>query len=211
MPVQIGQAEPGFDDPVGLMAACHRRIERFLLVLVDLTTRRSGHGLNQQERAAMETALRYFLDAAPHHTADEEDGLFPALEKDRGDEDGIISELELDHRRAEGLHRTVDRLGRLWLTAGSLDETKVVRLQAALSELSALYLEHIRVEEQHVFPSARTLLSREALAEIGRGMAARRGLSYIPAIVTAIAGSSCSTPIQRSGFIEVLQQQEKKD
>jgi hypothetical protein len=24
----------------------------------------------------METALRYFLDAAPHHTADEEDGLF---------------------------------------------------------------------------------------------------------------------------------------
>jgi hemerythrin-like domain-containing protein len=208
--VQIGQAEPGFDDPVGLMAACHRRIERFLVVLVDLTVRRHGSELNELERAAMETALRYFRDAAPHHTADEEDGLFPALAKDRGEDEEAISELERDHRRAERLHRTVDRLGHLWLTAGNLAESRVIRLQAALGELSALYQEHIRIEEQRIFPSARTLLSQEVLEKIGREMAARRGLSYIPAMVTAIAGMSRSTPIQPSGVVEVLQQQEKE-
>ncbi len=159
----------------------------------------------------METALRYFRDAAPRHTADEEDGLFPALEKDRVDAEGMISELERDHRRAEGLHKTVDSLGQLWLTAGNLAESKVIRLKAALGELSALYQEHIRVEEEHIFPGARTFLSREALEAIGRGMAARRGLSYIPTVVRAIAGSSCSRPIQPSGLVEVLQQQEKED
>ena len=215
MPVQIGQAEPGFDDPVALMAGCHRRIERFLVVLVDLTSRRRGHGLNEPERAALETALRYFRDAAPHHTADEEDGLFPALGKDLGLDQNVISELERDHRRAEELHPTVDRLGQMWLTGGNLAEGQVITLQFVLGELSALYREHIRVEEQSIFPSARTLLSREALEEIGRGMAARRGLSYIPSyiptVVTTIAGGGCDSFIQPSGFVEVLQQQEKKD
>jgi hypothetical protein len=75
----------------------------------------------------METALRYCRDAAPHHTADEEDGLSPALEKDRGDDEVMISELERDHRRAEGLHRAVERFGQLWLTAGNLAEGKVIR------------------------------------------------------------------------------------
>jgi hemerythrin-like domain-containing protein len=159
----------------------------------------------------METALRYFRHAAPHHTADEEDGLFPALAKDHGGDDELISELERDHRRAERLHGTVDRLGHLWLAAGNLAERRVVHLQAALAELSALYQEHIRIEEQRIFPSARALLSREALEEIGRGMASRRGLSYTPAMVTAIAGMSRSTPIETPGFVEVLQQQEKED
>ena len=211
MPVQIGQSEPGFDDPVGLMAACHRRIERFLAVLVDLTIRRGGNGLNRQEKAAMETALRYFRHAAPHHTADEEDGLFLALEKDRADDDGMISELERDHRRIEGLHKTIDGLGVLWLTAGNLAESKVIRLQAVVGELSALYQDHIRVEEQHIFPRARTSLSREALEVIGRGMAVRRGLSYIPTVVVAAAGSSCSSPIRPAGLVDVLQQQDKED
>jgi hemerythrin-like domain-containing protein len=187
MSVQIGQTEPGFDDPVGLLVACHRRIERFLAVLVDLAMRGRGHTLNNSERDAMETALRYFRDAAPHHTADEERGLFPALGKLRTGGERIISELEGDHRKAEELHWTVDRVGLLWITHGTLAERGVLQLQAAVGELSALYLEHIGVEEEHIFPTARTVLSRLVLEDIGRGMAARRGIPYIPAIVTAIA------------------------
>ena len=165
------------------MVACHRRIERFLAVLVDLAMRRRGHTLSGPERDAMEPALRYFRDAAPHHTADEERGLFPALGIARTGGERVVSALERDHRRAEGLHWTVDRLGLLWITDGTLAERKVIQLQAALGELSALYREHIGVEEEHIFPTARTVLSRKVLENIGRGMAARRGIAYIPATV----------------------------
>jgi hemerythrin-like domain-containing protein len=187
MPVYIGQPEPGFEDPVGLMIACHRRIERFLAVLVDLAMRVHGNALTDGESGAIETALRYFRDAAPHHTADEESGLFPNLEQAYGGSVSYLSDLERDHRRAERLHSTVDRLGLIWLKHGTLDDSNVKKVQSALAELSALYREHIRIEEEHVFPFARRALSRQVLERIGRDMASRRGVAYIPPTVRTIA------------------------
>jgi hypothetical protein len=35
--------------------------------------------LTEETRAALETALRYFREAAPKHTADEEESRFPRL------------------------------------------------------------------------------------------------------------------------------------
>ena len=188
MPVHIGNSEPGFEDPIGLMVACHRRIERFLAVLVDLAMRVHGSTLTETEIDALETALRYFHDAAPHHTADEERGLFPNLKR-TGDRAVAcyLTGLERDHRRAERLHSTADRLGLLWLTHGTLDESDVIHLQGALADLSALYREHIGIEEGYVFPSARSALSRDVLEKIGRDMASRRGVPYIPPVVHAIA------------------------
>jgi len=182
MPVHIGHAEPGFDDPLGLMIACHRRIERFLAVLVELAIRRNGYALTDSESTAMEAALRYFRDAAPHHTADEEHGLFPAL-KQAGRGAYELPGLERDHRQAERLHVTVDALGLTWLRRGTLDESEARELQTALGDLSALYREHIETEEQQVFPRAQRALSRESLDRIGREMAFRRGVSYIPQTV----------------------------
>jgi hemerythrin-like domain-containing protein len=183
MPVNIGQAEPGFEDPLGLMVACHRRIERFLAVLVDLAVRRDGSTLIGSESNAMGVALRYFRDAAPHHTADEEQGLFPALEQVDGRAACDLADLERDHRRAERLHTMVDELGLAWLRHGRLEEPEVRELQTALGELSALYREHIGAEEERVFPRAQQTLSRETLERIGRGMASRRGVAYIPSTV----------------------------
>ena len=188
MPVHIGISEPGFEDPVGLMVACHRRIERFLAVLVDLAMRVRGRALTETESGALETALKYFRDAAPHHTADEERGLFPSLKQSHDTAAAhYMTDLERDHRRAEYLHSTADRLGLIWLSNGTLGESDVAELQAALADLSALYREHIWVEEQHVFPSARIALSLDVLEKIGRDMASRRGVPYIPPVVRAIA------------------------
>ena len=188
MPVNIGNSEPGFDDPLRLMIACHRRIERFLAVLVDLAMRVHGSTLNVTESDALETGLRYFRDAAPHHTADEERGLFPSLERIRDRAAAwYLSDLKRDHRRAENRHSTADRLGLMWLTHGTLGESDVGQLQASLADLSALYREHIRIEEDHVFPFARTALSRDVLEKIGQDMASRRGVPYIPTVVRVIA------------------------
>lgn len=179
MPVQIGQAEPGFEDPVGLMTACHRRIERFLAALCRVTVDCKGGALEGAHRSAFETSLRYFRDAAPHHTEDEEQGLFPAVQSLAPGESPGIPGLEHDHRRAEELHAEVDRIGLEWLREGTLTEPQVRSITAALDELTSIYAAHIRVEEEQVFPLARRVLPNRVLEVIGREMAARRGIEYI--------------------------------
>ena len=43
MPIQIGQrADHGFDEPLGLLSDCHRRIEHFLRVLSTISADAAG-------------------------------------------------------------------------------------------------------------------------------------------------------------------------
>ena len=77
MRITIGaKQESGFDDPIGLLGDCHRRIEQFLSILVAVADQARGGRLNHDQRIALETGLRYFREAAPKHTADEEESLF---------------------------------------------------------------------------------------------------------------------------------------
>ena len=77
MPVVIGAAQNGFTNPIGLLSDCHRRIDRFLKTLEAV----ADHGgvLDAPCRKALQTALEYFRSAAPRHTADEEEDLFPCF------------------------------------------------------------------------------------------------------------------------------------
>ena len=82
MPIVIGaKPESGFRDPIGLLTDCHRRVEMFLSVLVKVGVQTQDGSLTSQQRTALETALRYFRDSAPKHTADEEESLFPRLRR----------------------------------------------------------------------------------------------------------------------------------
>ena len=186
MAITIGNPEPGFNDPIGLLTACHRRIERFLGALHRLARDRKGGELTALETEAMETALKYFRTAAPHHTADEERGLFPALEEAVGSTPEV-ERLEGDHRRADKAHAKVDRLGLLWLREGRLNAEQAAAMLSALEELAELYRDHIRVEEEIVFPKASESLSRDALTAMGRDMASRRGAVYIPDATVSIS------------------------
>jgi len=76
MPIIIGsKRESDLTDPIGMLGDCHRRIEMFLDVLVSVAEQAHGDRLTEDQRGALETALRYFREAAPNHTADEEESL----------------------------------------------------------------------------------------------------------------------------------------
>ena len=181
MPIQIGaKRESSFSDPIGLLGDCHRRVERFLAVLVHVAAQAHGEPLTAEQRAAWETALRYFREAAPKHTADEEESLFPRLRTmDRADVRALLARvdgLEQVHVRAGAGHAEVDRLGLAWLANERLSQDEASRLIAVLAELAELYRAHIAIEDTEVFPLAAEVLSALDRKAIGGEMAVRRGL-----------------------------------
>jgi hemerythrin-like domain-containing protein len=183
--LRIGkQPEHGFDEPLGLLSDCHRRIEHFLHVLVALVGQAQGGALNAAERSQLEGALTYFTIAAPKHTTDEEESLFPRLEASGGAAAmsalELVRRLERDHAEAGAHHASVDGLGRKWLADDRLSEAEVRQLQQHLGRLQNLYGPHIAAEDGEVFPAAAHTLSAEEIRAIGREMAARRGVPWPP-------------------------------
>ena len=186
MPIQIGQRpDHGFDEPLGLLSDCHRRIEHFLYVLATVAEDAHGGELNPPYRRALESAMTYFAEAAPRHTADEEVSLFPRL-RDNADATlaaalAALDALERDHDQANAHHTAVDALARQWLATGRLSETDATTLLEHLTSLQALYRRHIAIEDREVFPAAARALDRAQISQIGNEMAARRN-ARVPAI-----------------------------
>jgi hemerythrin-like domain-containing protein len=181
MPITIGaKKESSFTDPIGMLSDCHRRIERFLSVLKKIASERNGAPLTEEEQAAMTASLKYFREAAPKHTADEEESLFPRMRASGGEGVQAIFEqidaLERDHKTAEKAHAEVDALGEAWLSSGILSPAEAWRMAALLTQLAAMYKRHIALEDSEVFPAAARSLSPSDRQAIGSEMAARRGL-----------------------------------
>ncbi len=179
MPIQIGQrTDHGFDEPLGLLSDCHRRIEHFLNVLITVTREAAGGDLIPSYRSALEGALKYFTVAAPRHTEDEEVSLFPRLRENTGPALAgaldALDTLERDHDVADTDHAAVDVLVRRWLTDGHLPESETDELRDRLARLQALYRRHIAIEDQEIFPAAARALGDEQIRQIGSEMAGRR-------------------------------------
>jgi hemerythrin-like domain-containing protein len=182
VPVQIGAKAHPFSDPTGLLSDCHRRIEMLLGALEGVASV-IDRPLTEETRAALESALRYFREAAPKHTADEEESLFPRMRQKRDPnlEAAIrkLEPLEHDHVLAGSLHAEMEELGQRYLAAGSLEPTGVDAFRKAIVSLVSLYKQHISIEDDLVFPLAERLLCDADKAAIANEMAARRKLTSL--------------------------------
>lgn len=139
-----------------------------------------GGPMNEQQRDEWVRALDYFRNAAPRHTADEEESLFPRLRQIDLPQirEALVKmqQLESDHVQAAEWHDQVERLGRHWLANGELTREETMFIGDALARLSELYETHIALEDQSVFPLAAAVLSASERAGMGIEMAERRGL-----------------------------------
>lgn len=184
MPVKLGaKPDHGFDQPLELLSDCHRRIETFLGMMIQVLERahQGSRALDAQERDALEAALRYFDVAAPRHTQDEEQSLFPRMRASDNPQAHAalarVEALEADHRRADAMHAAAKEVCRRWLDAGPLNESDRQRLASLLHDLRQMYAGHILLEDRELFPLASRVLNAQQLSEIGQEMAHRRGLS----------------------------------
>jgi hemerythrin-like domain-containing protein len=181
MPITIGaKPSPDFSNPIELLVDCHRRIERFLAVLLKVAADAKGGPMTRQQSREWEQALDYFRNAAPRHTADEEESLFPRLRRlcqpEVGHALAEMRELEADHEQANEWHALVDHLGGKWLSDTLLAISDFERLNQTLFNLSELYSRHIALEDNSLFPVSAAALASTETAEIGNEMAHRRGL-----------------------------------
>jgi hemerythrin-like domain-containing protein len=176
MAVQIGaKADAGFDDPIGMLQDCHRRIERFAGLLGQVARQADGRALGAEECEAVEAALRYFRESGPRHNADEEESLFPRMRQGGAAEVlRDVERLEDEHRQSEALHKEAAELFDRWMADGALAAVDRGRLHAVIARLELIYREHIRIEEQVVFPRAAQMLDPKTVAAIGAEFRRRR-------------------------------------
>jgi hemerythrin-like domain-containing protein len=174
--------EHTFAEPLGLLSDCHRRIEMFLGRLILAADRFNGESLPENARQAIEASLRYFREAAPLHTADEEESLFPLLRAcgDAGLTDLLagLHDLEAEHQLMTDGHATVERLVQRWLDQDALAGAELSELKAVLQDLQQRYQAHIAFEDGQVFPQAAAVLSADQCEQVGRAMAARRNVPF---------------------------------
>jgi hemerythrin-like domain-containing protein len=181
MPVLIGKTiESDYTNPLGLLSDCHRRIERFLNLLFTVVSQATEAKLRTEERQALATALRYFREAAPKHTRDEEESLFPRLRASQNPQAqaafSMLDTLHEDHETADISHQQVEVLCLQWLSDDYLQEESRNRLSQLLTGLKSIYERHIAVEDTQIFPLARKILNASQLQSIASEMASRRGI-----------------------------------
>jgi hemerythrin-like domain-containing protein len=176
MGIQIGaKPDAGFDDPIGMLHDCHRRIEHFLNIVCIVVNRAGNRALTEEEAAAIHAALHYFRTGGPRHNADEEQSLFPRMRAaGAADQIAKIGGLEHDHRDAEEMHAQVDALYSAWITSGALTPAQHRELAEVTARLQQLYQQHIELEEKVVFPSAAKMLNQEAISSMGQEFRDRR-------------------------------------
>jgi hemerythrin-like domain-containing protein len=188
MPVQIGSNVHNFSNPTGLLSDCHRRIEMFLGSL-DAVAKTADQPLTEETGRALAVALRYFREAAPKHTADEEKSVFPRLRRLRNPEAQAalaqLEQLEKDHHWAKALHAEVDRLGQEYLSKSRLSLVEAEQFRGAVGQLASMYLQHISIEDHTIFPLADRLLSQTDRSSIAREMESRRNIGSRAQISTA--------------------------
>ncbi|HMS05485.1 MAG TPA: hemerythrin domain-containing protein [Burkholderiaceae bacterium] len=166
----------GFDEPFEMLAACHERVERMLGLLARLIEHVQAQPRDDSAVQAARDVMRYFDLAAPHHHEDEERHVFPALlaHADARIVAGV-RRLQEDHRQM-----SLDwREARASLLA--LAEARIERFSAQdlerLARFSARYADHIRLEEEQIYPAARAGLTPAELLAAGQEMAKRRGVT----------------------------------
>lgn len=151
--------------------SCHREVLGALRGLVTLLDHLDDQGVDSTARQMAAEAVRFFSETARAHHADEERVVFPGLLRS---DDAVlvqhVQRLQQDHGWLEedwlNLSPQLDAVskGYSWY---DIDE-----LRHAVDVFTALYQDHIDLEESLIYPEARRLLAQRPDAGQGRARAA---------------------------------------
>jgi hemerythrin-like domain-containing protein len=171
----VFDAAVGFDDPLEILLACHRRIEKQLDTLKRLRAQVDAGGVDAEASGAAQAVLRYFAHSAGRHHDDEEKDLFPLLEH-RITDHGEKARFHAFRGAIEGDHRRIERLwAKLRKPLEAIAEGLPRTLPAAdVHEFVSAYARHILAEEAALQEFFDRWLDERDRVTLGRAMSARR-------------------------------------
>lgn len=164
---------PTFDTPLDMLHACHERIMDQCATLQKLMSHLLMHGCDIQAQQAAQAIMRYFDTAGKFHHQDEELDLFPMLRASSNDEAIKLAD------RLQDEHLYLDEV---WMNLrASLQEIANGKLAALdrtlVGDFSLAYGRHIMLENTKLLPLAARVLNEQQLQNMGKAMAARRGVT----------------------------------
>lgn len=161
---------------MGTLLSCHQKIRHFTEV-----SRTLGEGPKHppaEVAAAAASVIRYFTEALPKHSDDEDLSIAPRLlaKALSSEERAAVEAMRAEHPR---IHAALHDLMPHWTIVRQTPEA-LAREAPAIAEgtarLTMLWDAHLSREEALVFPAMERLLSAEELAEIHAEMRARRAV-----------------------------------
>jgi iron-sulfur cluster repair protein YtfE (RIC family) len=175
------------EDVLDMLFDCHDRIRAFVRLASRLPDA-AGATIGDIAGAA-ESLRRYFTVAMPLHVADEDLSIRPRLHEVSLPQEVRDALAAMSEQHAE-IEQMLAALVPMW---GSLSRrpARLAFVAASLRErtaaLGAALEEHLRVEEETVFPAMRRYLSNESEEVIFREMRARR--SHQPQLEAALVAA----------------------
>ena len=163
---------PSFDDPIGLLRACHDRMLDHCELLEKLVTHISEHGIDTQAKQVITNIQRYFTTSAVYHHQDEEENLFPLLNRQSLKLTDLIFRLNKEHRELNDLW---DLINRDLNVLSSLTDNST--FSNHVEKFCSHYRKHITLENEDLLPMAQHIISSQQLEDMGKAMADRRGVT----------------------------------
>jgi pyridoxamine 5'-phosphate oxidase len=176
--IDFSTAAAGFDQPLALWLACHERVHRMCSLLCRLREHIETSGADEAAGVSAQSILRYFDEAAPRHHEDEECDLFARLSALPGRQDGdtvarAIAQLQAEHAALE------QRWHEIRPQLQAVVRGEAPRLSAQdVQAFDLAYRQHIALEETVLLPAMQSGFDERVWPEIGRAMAARRGVDW---------------------------------
>jgi len=162
---------PGFDEPLALLRACHKNILAHCDRLEALLAHCNEQGIDDEARKAARDIHRYFSTSALLHHRDEEDDLFPRLNRQSLKIAELIRDLKQEHGQLDQLWENMAPALKKLPENGFSDDFLL-----AAHNFCTLSRQHVNRENMEFLPLAANSLSQLDLGEIGASMAARRGV-----------------------------------
>jgi len=164
---------PGFDDPIALLRACHEKMLAHCDLLDALVAQARSGELDDAARRAAQDITRYFSGSAPLHHRDEEQDLFPRINRQSLRIAELVHNLKREHQELDTLWEMLaPELRRI---PGDGFSDGFLEAAGRFCELSR---QHIKRENMELLPLLASSLSQQELGYIGEAMAQRRGVRF---------------------------------
>lgn len=158
--------------PFEALDACHQQVVEHLQVLAQLMEQLEREGVDAKARSLACAVMQFFSTTAPQHHAEEERVVFPQLITS-ADAETVqhVRRLQQDHGWLEedwqelSLQLSAVADGYSWYDLDSL--------RGSVEVFTALYHDHIALEESLIYPQARRAVEEEHHG-VGRRLAEQR-------------------------------------